>query len=232
MGEDQNQPAPLSDRNQPNTFLAGLVGNWRGLTRTWFEPGKLADESETRGRIRAVLDGRFVVHEYEGSLRGKPLMGMAILGYHVDAGRFTMAWVDSFHMGTATMHAEGEPRDQGFSLLGSYDVPQSEPWGWRTEYILANNDAQPDHHRVQHLASRTRGQGGRDGLRTPALTPAHAGPRLFSGPLASSAGRGSRLRGRHSLCSRTLFRGSQRRRSELRDCCASRDLRKSSSSWA
>lgn len=122
-------------------LLGRLVGSWRGTTRTWFEPDKLADESEARGRIRAVLDGRFVVHEYEGSLRGKPLMGMAILGYHIDVGRFTMAWVDSFHMGTATMHAEGEPRgDSGFQVLGHYDVPESQPWGWRTEFSLSLRD--------------------------------------------------------------------------------------------
>lgn len=116
--------------------LARLAGTWAGRTRAWFEPGVLADESGTRGRIRSVLDGRFVVHEYEGSLKGKPLMGMAILGYHVDAGRYTMAWVDSFHMGTATMHAQGESTSQGFQVLGHYDVPQSPPWGWRTEFAL------------------------------------------------------------------------------------------------
>jgi hypothetical protein len=124
-------------------ILKRLVGSWQGSTRTWFEPDKLADESQARGRIRAVLDGRFVVHEYEGSMRGKPLMGMAILGYHVDVGRFTMAWVDSFHMGTATMHAQGEPRGpDGFQVLGHYDVPQSAPWGWRTEFSLSRGDAQ------------------------------------------------------------------------------------------
>ena len=117
-------------------LLGRLVGSWAGTTRTWFEPGQLADESRTRGRIRAVLDGRFVVHEYESSIKGSPLFGMAIIGYHLDPGRFTMAWVDSFHLGTATMHSEGEPRESGFSVLGQYDVPQSRPWGWRTELTL------------------------------------------------------------------------------------------------
>jgi len=121
-------------------LLSRLVGNWVGTTRTWFEPGHLADESPTRARIRLVLDGRFVVHEYDGLMQGKPLFGMAIIGYHLDAGRYTMAWVDSFHMGTATMHSEGEARDNGFSVLGHYDVPQTEPWGWRTELALSDDD--------------------------------------------------------------------------------------------
>jgi hypothetical protein len=117
-------------------LLGRLAGTWTGVTRTWFEPDKLADESPTRARIRAVLDGRFVALEYEGAMKGKPLFGMAIIGYHIDAGLYTMAWVDSFHLGTATMHSEGEPRENGFSVLGHYDVPQSDPWGWRTELTL------------------------------------------------------------------------------------------------
>lgn len=121
-------------------LLSRLVGSWSGVTRTWFEPGQLADESPTRGRIRAALDGRFVVHEYEGAMKGKPLFGMAIIGYHLDAGRYTMAWIDSFHMGTATMHSEGEPRSDGFSVLGHYDVPESAPWGWRTELRMSSDD--------------------------------------------------------------------------------------------
>jgi Protein of unknown function (DUF1579) len=120
-------------------LLARLAGNWSGTARTWFEPGKLADESPSRARIRAVLDGRFVVLEYEGAIKGKPLFGMAIIGYHIDASLYTMAWVDSFHLGTATMHSEGEPRENGFSVLGHYDVPQSEPWGWRTELLLTRD---------------------------------------------------------------------------------------------
>lgn len=120
-------------------LLSKLVGRWAGTTRTWFEPGQLADESPSRGRFRAVLDGRFVVHEYEGAVKGKPLFGMAIIGYHLDVGRFTMAWVDSFHMGTATMHSQGEARSNGFSVLGHYDVPESPPWGWRTELAMASD---------------------------------------------------------------------------------------------
>jgi hypothetical protein len=121
----------------PHHLLSRLVGTWGGTARTWFEPEKLADQSPCRARIRPALDGRFVVLEYEGGIQGKPLFGMAIIGYHLDAEVYTMAWVDSFHLGTATMHSEGEPRESGFVVLGHYDVPQSDPWGWRTELVLA-----------------------------------------------------------------------------------------------
>jgi len=121
--------------------LSRLVGEWYGPTRTWFEPGKLGDESEWRGTIRSILGGRFVMHEYEGALQGKPLQGVAIYGYYLARERFESAWVDSFHMGTGIMMSEGNPTDKGFSVLGYYIDPGGGPsWGWRTEIDIVDDD--------------------------------------------------------------------------------------------
>lgn len=132
----------------PHAFLNALVGAWQGTARTWFRPDELADESPIAGTIRPALGGRFVIHEYEGSLQGKPMVGLAIHGYHNDLQRFETAWIDSFHNGTAIMLSLGEvgagPHEA--SALGSYSVPGSEPWGWRT--ILAMPDR--DHLIVTH----------------------------------------------------------------------------------
>jgi hypothetical protein len=120
--------------------LGKLVGTWEGTTRTWFEPDKLADESPWRGTIRAVLGGRFVVHEYEGSMQGKPLSGVAIYGYHLDPDRYEMAWIDSFHNGTGIMSSRGKNEGRGYSVQGSYEAPEGPPWGWRTEIQLPEPD--------------------------------------------------------------------------------------------
>jgi hypothetical protein len=123
-------------------LLAQLVGEWEGVTRTWFDPGELADESSTRGTIRAILDGRFVVHEYEGTVGGKPMRGVATYGYHLQTETLESSWVDSFHMGTGIMFSQGVRTDNGFSVLGSYGDPSGgSPWGWRTEIKLGD----PDH---------------------------------------------------------------------------------------
>ncbi len=113
--------------------LNQLVGEWEGVARTWFEPDKLADESPCRGTIRSVLGGRFAVHEYEGSLQGKPLSGVALYGYHLDPDRYEMAWIDSFHNGTAIMFSKGQNEGRGYGVRGSYEAPSGPPWGWRTE---------------------------------------------------------------------------------------------------
>lgn len=132
----------------PHHRLAQLAGAWAGTARTWFEPDKLADASPIAGMIRPVLDGRFVVHEYRGSMQGKPLTGIAIHGYHIDLDRYETAWIDSFHCGTAIMLSLGERRDDDapVSVLGHYSVPGSEPWGWRTAIEMPD----PDHLVITH----------------------------------------------------------------------------------
>jgi hypothetical protein len=122
--------------------LMQLAGHWEGKTQTWFEPGVLADESVMKGQIRPVLDGRFMLHEYSGSLNGKPFSGIAIYGYELSSGKFQTAWIDSFHMGTGIMLSQSLPNSEVFDVKGSYASGEedTEPWGWRTEVILKDND--------------------------------------------------------------------------------------------
>lgn len=140
---DQAPDSELS-RSPHHRHLSRLIGSWEGISRTWFEPGKLADESPVTGTIRPVLDGRFVAHEYESSLQGKRLVGMAIHGYAIQRKMFVTAWVDGFHMGTDIMLSEGgsEFEGDGFSVLGGYGDPKiGARWDWRTEVELQGEDA-------------------------------------------------------------------------------------------
>jgi hypothetical protein len=113
--------------------LAQLAGRYEGTTRLWFEADRLADESPCRGTLRPVAGGRFLLHEYEGSFQGKPLSGMAFIAYHLDQERYEVAWLDSFHTGTALMFSTGARAAPALSVLGSYVAPEGPPWGWRTE---------------------------------------------------------------------------------------------------
>ncbi len=123
--------------------LSELVGEWEGTAKTWLKPDKIADESPMRGSMRLVLGGRFIMHEYKGSMGGKPLEGIAIYGYHLELGKFQSAWIDSFHNGSAIMFSEGKKGDDSFKMLGSYAyvTPELEQhWGWRTEIEMLNDD--------------------------------------------------------------------------------------------
>jgi Protein of unknown function (DUF1579) len=121
--------------------LSQLAGKWKGVTKTWFEPDQLGDESPMEGTMKPVLDGRFMLYEYQGSIGGKPFDGIAIIGFSIDDDKFQLAWVDSFHMGTGIMFSVGKKPDKLFSVLGSYGGAElPEPWGWRTEIDLPDPD--------------------------------------------------------------------------------------------
>lgn len=122
--------------------LARMVGAWTGTTKVWFGQDVLGDESPVKGTMKLILDGRFILHEYTGSLGGKPLEGLAIYGYHLALGKIQSAWIDSFHNGSAIMFSEGKRDTKDMDMLGSYAyiTPGTEQyWGWRTT-IDINND--------------------------------------------------------------------------------------------
>jgi len=126
----------------PHQFLAQLAGNWQGATRTWLEPEGVPSQSKTQGSIQLVLDGRFALYLYQGSVAGEPEQGMFILGYNTTTDEYEASWVDSYHNNTAIMFCVGKSRENGFEVLGNYPDPTGGPdWGWRTEVTLED----PDH---------------------------------------------------------------------------------------
>ena len=122
-------------------FLKTLIGKWEGASQTWFEPGKLADESTVTGEFVDVFDGRFVRHTYEGSMQGKPRRGEELIAFNGVTKAFESSWVDDFHMNYAILYSQGESTERGFNVRGDYDVGEGQPkWGWRTEYELIDDD--------------------------------------------------------------------------------------------
>lgn len=139
--EDNKSKLEISLENGVHSQLALFTGTWTGTTRTWFVKDVLADESPVNGTITAVLGGRFLLHQYTGSLQGKPLEGIAIIGYSFDEQKFQHAWADSFHMGTGILFSEGQAAPSKHAVTGSYGgASMPEPWGWKTEIDLTDND--------------------------------------------------------------------------------------------
>lgn len=129
-----------SKESGPHSRLSALAGDWSGMTKTWFEPGVIADESPMAGTIRPILDGRFMLHEYSGSLGEKLFEGFAIYGFDLLTQKFQMAWTDSFHMSTGILFSEGGSDDR-YKVLGSYFAGEGNPrWGWRTEIEQTDDD--------------------------------------------------------------------------------------------
>jgi hypothetical protein len=131
----ETQPAAARE------LFKSLEGAWEGTCRTWFEPGKLADQSKIKGRIRPVLGGLFYRHEYESTIQGKARHGEETLAFNTVTSRFQVSWVDDFHMNYAIMASDGVASPRGFTVLGKYDVAPGAPqWGWKTVYELVDSD--------------------------------------------------------------------------------------------
>jgi hypothetical protein len=123
----------------PHHFLAQLAGNWSGISKLWLEPGKLADESPVVGTIQLLLEGRFALYLYQGSIEGESQHGMFTFGCNTTLEKYEASWVDSFHNNTAIMFCSGDAIENGFFVLGSFPDPTGGPdWGWRTEVRLVD----------------------------------------------------------------------------------------------
>jgi len=126
-----------------HAHFAKLCGKWRGTAKTWFEPGKLADESPIEGEIKLSIGGHFAIHEYHGQVGENTMHGMETIAHNVDLTELQLAWVNSFHTHGQILLFQGEvPQScNPFAVSGSYRMsPDMEPWGWRIEYDLKSPD--------------------------------------------------------------------------------------------
>lgn len=122
-------------------FFSWMIGDWQGNCRTWFDPGKLADESIVSGTIANVFEGPFLRHVYSGTMKNKPRSGEELIAFNGVTGDFQVSWIDSFHMNYAIMYCHGHAIESGFSVRGNYDIEQGQPqWGWRTDYTRTASD--------------------------------------------------------------------------------------------
>lgn len=116
-----------------HSALHKLAGRYLGRTKLWLDADGPPEETVSELRVEPILGGRFLRFEEQGSAAGKPHAGERVLGFHRDAKRYELSWIDSFHTGSAMMHFTGTAREDGvIAVTGSYQAgPQT--WGWRIE---------------------------------------------------------------------------------------------------
>lgn len=129
------------ESSTPHHFLAQLAGHWTGTSKLWLEPDKLADESPVIATIQLLLEGRFALYLYQGSIEGELQHGMFTFGYNITLEQYEASWVDSFHNGTGIMFCIGAEKENGFFVTGNYPDPTGGPdWSWRTEIELLDSN--------------------------------------------------------------------------------------------
>jgi len=122
-------------------LLEFLPGDLSGLTKVWFEPNQLGDESRQTGRFSRHIGDSSIRHVYVGSIKGEDRKGEETIIFNSITNQFQVTWLDSFHMNYAIMDSKGEEVDpKSFSVKGYYDVaPDHEPWWWRTTYEIQDD---------------------------------------------------------------------------------------------
>lgn len=139
-GTKEKSSPQLAKSSLQKEVVDSLVGSWEGTCRTWFTPGKLADESKVKGEILPILNGRLVRHTYEGTIMGKPRHGEETIVFSGWAKRFQVSWVDDFHMRNGILFSEGEASERGFTVKGTYNAPSGPPWIWKTVFEVIDKD--------------------------------------------------------------------------------------------
>ena len=81
-GQGDRPVGKESMQMKSNEILDALIGSWEGSCKTWFRPGKLADESKIKGEFSKVMDGKFVRHTYKSTLQGKPRHGEELITFN------------------------------------------------------------------------------------------------------------------------------------------------------
>jgi hypothetical protein len=142
----QDSANPRSEQGgvqEENGFdiLKAVIGSWEGTCRTWFQPGKLGDESRIRGEFKPMLEGRFVRHTYAGTMKGKARAGEETIVFNAIEKKFQVSWFDDFHMNYAIMFSEGDRTEKGFAVTGRYRMaPGQAPWGWKTVFEMSDDN--------------------------------------------------------------------------------------------
>jgi hypothetical protein len=125
-------PTAAFDSTPAHATLGQLVGSWRGSTQLWLEPNSPPEVTPAELHAEWVLGGRWLRLVQIGTALGKPHAGEMLLGFHKEPEEWQLAWIDSFHTGSAIMLLSGPPSEPGMvEVVGSY-AAGAERWGWRT----------------------------------------------------------------------------------------------------
>lgn len=128
--------------NGPHRQLLQLIGKWKGTSKVWFDIGDPIDTAEVEGEFSALMDGRFILHQYTTTFQSTPITGMMWLGCFMGTDTYQSAWIDSFHTGSSILFSQSKRNNNDFDATGSYTAGEKheQTWGWRTkvEWISAD----------------------------------------------------------------------------------------------
>jgi Protein of unknown function (DUF1579) len=104
-------------------LLASMVGDWTFVNRMWMDPTAPPTESTGTANYMMIMDGRFLVGHYQGTMMGMEFDGRGVTGYNNTTKQFEGFWIDNF--GTMMMFMTGtyDPAAKAFTFLSEMPDP-------------------------------------------------------------------------------------------------------------
>jgi hypothetical protein len=116
-------------------------GTWSGVKRLWLTPE--ADEIKTNAeaKIGTIGKGKFLQIEYGWQMDGESQEGLVILPATLGEEEAHSVWLDSWHTRQDMMVCEVASAAGKVTMMGTYQAPSDEHWGWRLEFSQADDES-------------------------------------------------------------------------------------------
>lgn len=143
MQEGWKRYAEVCKPGKNHKFFNQFLGSWKVTTRM-FTPGAPPMESEGSAEYSWLYEGRWMKSEMKGTMMGRPLQSIQIMGYDNYKNKFVFTTVDN--MTTNIRPAEGslDQSAKNIFFYGPLDEPITGEHDKPVKYALRLKDE--DHH--------------------------------------------------------------------------------------
>lgn len=116
----------LGQPGEEHERLAVMVGSWNTEMKMFLPEFEEPLVSEGSAEFELILDGRFLVQDFEGDIGGTPFSGHGMSGYDRIQEKYIGTWMDSFNTGMMTLEGTYDEEADTMTEVGTTVSPTGE----------------------------------------------------------------------------------------------------------
>ena len=101
--------------------LEMMIGDWTTVTKSQMDPKAPIEESTGKATFKSMMDGRFIVQEFDGKMMDMPFKGFGVTGYDNVQKKYVSIWMDT--MTTSMMTMSGTADASGKVITEEGEMP-------------------------------------------------------------------------------------------------------------
>jgi hypothetical protein len=98
-----------------------MLGKWEYTSKIWMDPAQPPMESPGTIEYKSILDGRYIVGKYRGTMMGEPFEGTDIMGYDNFRGEYVTIWLDNHSTAPMITRGQFDPATKKITMMGKAD---------------------------------------------------------------------------------------------------------------